>query len=354
MADTYSVLYTGQLKPGVDLEQAVAAFAARFGAHPQRVRDMFEAGGGVVLKSGLSADQARQYLQALERIGLEVRTDPPIEEPVEPALPAAGPSPEPEVGGHDPFAPPRANLEQSVDTGDFHQPVSVPASHGWLWLKQGFSMVFASPGAWIGVVVVWMLLGIVLNLIPLVNFLAALIIAVFQGGIMLGAHDQDRGGRLTLGHLFAGFSDKFGPLFLVGVLYMVGMIALMLVMFLVMGGLFTATASLAGSEPEVMAELVTSPFMWLPFLMAIALGIPLIMAYWFAPALVVLDDISALSAMGMSFRACLRNILPFLIYGIVGLVLVLLAAIPVFLGLLIVGPAIVASIYTSYRDIFRG
>lgn len=355
MSDSYSVLYTGQLKPDVDLDQAVEAFAARFSAHPQKVRDMFEAGGEVMLKSGLSAEQARKYLHALERIGLIVRSDPHLEPGVEADAQPGGDGADPNAAAsRDPFAPPRANLEEAGSSGDFHDPVSVPASHGWHWIKQGFSMVFASPGAWIGITLLFMVMYTVLNLIPLVNFLVALVIAVFTGGFMIGAHEQDNGGRFTIGHLFAGFSNKFGPLFLVGVLYLIGMIAVFVVMGLVMSVLFSATANLSGSESELAAQLLTSPVMWLPVLLALALWVPLLMAYWFAPALVVLDDVSALSAMGMSFRACLKNILPFLLYGLVAMVLFLLGVLPVLLGLLIVVPAIIASVYTSYRDIFRG
>lgn len=355
MADTYSVLYTGQLRPEVDLEQVTAAFAARFGAHPQKVRDMFEAGGEVMLKTGLSADQARQYRRALERIGLVVRTNPHLQEDTDEPSPAGdAAAPGGQGAGHDPFEPPRASLEEAGESGELHEPVSVPASHGWQWLKEGFAMVFASPGVWIGTMLIWVILNLVLSIIPLVNFLAGLIAAVFQGGIMLGAREQDRGGRFTVGHLFAGFSEKFGPLFLVGVLYTVGMIAVFLVIFLVMGGLFSVVAAVSGPESGAAARLATGPAILLPVLVSIALGIPLVMAYWFAPVLVVLDDVSALSAMGMSFRACLKNILPFLVYGVAGLVVFILGAVPVLLGLLVVIPAIVASIYTGYRDIFRG
>jgi uncharacterized membrane protein len=67
---------------------------------------------------------------------------------------------------------------------------------------------------------------------------------------------------------------------------------------------------------------------------------------------VALDNISALAAMRMSFVGCLKNVLPFLLYGIVMLILSFLAAIPVGLGFLILFPVMMASMYTSYRDIF--
>lgn len=356
MADTYDVLYTG-LKPGIDLEQAVAAFAARFRVHPQKVRDLFESGGAATIKAGLNRSAALECRTALDRIGLQVRVDPPIDEAEtpEPGSEARSGSPAAEadaVAPRDPFEPPTAVLEDSrVDA--FHEPRSVPASQGWGWLREGFSMVFASPLNWIVAIVIWTVLNIVLNVIPIVNLLAAMIMSVFMGGLMLGAHEQHNGGTFTIGHLFAGFSNKLGPLLLVGVLYMVGLLAIMLVVGAGMGGIFFAAAGLSGGGAPSPEAVAFNPMLWIFMLLGLALMIPLLMAYWFAPALVMIDDVSAVSAMGMSFRACLKNILPFLLYGLIASVLFILAAVPLFLGLLIIVPVIVASVYASYSDIFR-
>ena len=77
------------------------------------------------------------------------------------------------------------------------------------------------------------------------------------------------------------------------------------------------------------------------------------MALWFAPALVVLHEESAMNAMVASFKGCLQNLIPFLLYGLVGLVLTIIATIPLMLGWLILIPMITASIYISYKDIFQ-
>ena len=87
-------------------------------------------------------------------------------------------------------------------------------------------------------------------------------------------------------------------------------------------------------------------------LVAAALSIPLLMAYWFAPALVALNGYSAFEAMKTSFFACLKNILPFLVYGLVGMVLGVIAMIPLGLGWFVLAPVGIASMYSSYRDIF--
>lgn len=91
----------------------------------------------------------------------------------------------------------------------------------------------------------------------------------------------------------------------------------------------------------------------LALLIVLGAMLPLIMAYWFAPALVLFHDMKALDAMRLSFSACLRNVLPFLIYGVISAVLLVLAMIPLGLGLLVMIPTMTASLYISYKDIFN-
>ena len=81
-------------------------------------------------------------------------------------------------------------------------------------------------------------------------------------------------------------------------------------------------------------------------------SIPLYMALWFAPALIVFHNLAPVESMKASFFACLKNIIPFLLYGVILIVLGVLAAIPFGLGFLVLIPVIIASIYTGYRDIF--
>lgn len=44
--------------------------------------------------------------------------------------------------------------------------------------------------------------------------------------------------------------------------------------------------------------------------------------------------------------------LPFLLYSIIMLVASIIATLPLMLGWLVLGPILVASIYTAYRDIY--
>src|SRR6185295_14283452 len=103
------------------------------------------------------------------------------------------------------------------------------------------------------------------------------------------------------------------------------------------------------------------------FLIYLALTVPLAMAFWFAPALVVFHDLSAFDALRSSFLGCLKNLVPFLIYGLVGLGLGIVIALVMgiivaitrgfgivlaFALILAIGPIVIGSIYAGYRDIY--
>jgi uncharacterized membrane protein len=113
-------------------------------------------------------------------------------------------------------------------------------------------------------------------------------------------------------------------------------------------GLF---AMFANSEnPEAMAAMGMSVL--LAVLIVFALLLPLGMATWFAPLLVMFHGMAPLEAMKSSFVACLKNLLPFLVYGVVLFFAAIVASIPLGLGWLVLGPVIAASVYTGYRDIY--
>ena len=73
---------------------------------------------------------------------------------------------------------------------------------------------------------------------------------------------------------------------------------------------------------------------------------------WFSYALVTINNFTVVQALKTSFHGCLKNIVPFLIYGLVMFLFAILATIPLMLGWLILGPVLFASFYTAYRDIF--
>lgn len=250
-----------------------------------------------------------------------------------------------------PFKAPDARVADAGATSGEFLPDGqvVPAGNGVSWITQGWEMFKQAPGVWIGVTLIFMVTMIVLGVIPLVNLAVALFAPVFVGGIMLGCKALEDGNELTINHLFAGFSNNFGNLVLVGAIYLVGIVAIYVLMFLIGGSALAGAALMGGGKASIAAILLP---MLLLLLVMLALMIPLAMAVWYAPALVVFHEVAPLQAMKASFFICIKNFMPFLIYGLVVMVLAIVATIPIGLGWLVLMPVLCASVYTSYKDMF--
>lgn len=235
---------------------------------------------------------------------------------------------------------------------------AVPAGRGTDWWGSAWRLFTAAPAAFIVITIVYVAIMMVLSFIPVLGQIAvSLLNPVFLGGIMMGCREQDRGGEIAMRHLFAGFNEKLGPLVIVALLYLLGWFVIgcitLALAFASLGG--GALAALMSGEPTQMGFALFATMgltAALVFLVALLLAVPLMMAFWFAPALVVFRGDDPVAAMKTSFRACLRNVPPFLIYGLLGILFMILACIPIFLGLIVLIPVGIATVYTSYKDIF--
>jgi len=250
-----------------------------------------------------------------------------------------------------PYAAPKAAVsdETVVLNADFVPGgQSRPASHGWSWIAEGWELFKRQPGMWIGIVLIAFVIFVAAAMIPVVGGLATTLFGpVFAAGVMIGCKALDTGGELELGHLFAGFKERTGTLVGVGALYLAAVVVVMLVVGLMMGVGFGA---MMGNDRQAMAAMGIT--MVLAMLVMFALLLPAVMAIWLAAPLVVFHEHGALDAMKGSFSGCLKNILPFLVYSVVMMVLAFFATLPLALGWLALGPVFAASVYTSYRDIY--
>jgi hypothetical protein len=229
------------------------------------------------------------------------------------------------------------------------------AGMGWTWIVEAWRLFKRAPLMWIISIVIVFVAAIAVGIIPLLGFIAMpLLQTVFLGGYMSACLALDRGEAFELEHLFSGFSKRFVPLLIVGALYMLGSMAILLVI-MAFAGAGMLSAFMAG-DPELAgaAIIAASGAMALGGLVALALLVPLMAAYWFAPALVMIHGMGPVAAMKESFFSCFRNFVPFVVYGIIMFVLSILAVIPLGLGMLILVPMFIASVYTSYRTIFTG
>jgi hypothetical protein len=253
-----------------------------------------------------------------------------------------------------PYQPPASHvadvLEDAVPDGAYIEGGrAVESGRGGSWIREGWGYFRRHAGMWIVLSFIFLMLLAGMSLVPVLGWLAStLLVPVFVAGLMTGCQSVARGGDLELAHLFAGFRRNTGQLMLVGLIGFALTIVAVIPMTVVMGvGVFAAGMSSA-SLPTVGLSLL------LAMLVSLALFVPISMATWFASALVMLQDQSAPRAIGESFRGCLKNVVPFLIYGLIIFVLSMIASIPFFLGWLVLVPVVLCSVYAAYRDIYVG
>lgn len=224
------------------------------------------------------------------------------------------------------------------------------------WIGYGFDQFKASPGVWIGMILIYFVISFVLGLIPFLGGIVSNILApVFIGGFMLAGQAHKEGRSVEINHLFEGFKDKFGSLALVGLFYFIGAIVMMIILGIIaalfLGGMFAA-GGLSGGN--ITASLMSMGFgLILVFILLIfVISIPLAMSIWLAPALVVFHNVAPFDALIMSFKGTLKNFGTFLLYGLLCFLFAIVATIPFGLGWLVLAPTLIGATYCAYRDIF--
>lgn len=233
-------------------------------------------------------------------------------------------------------------------------PRKVPAAQGFQWVGAGFRLYRKNPlllsaafGVMFGVVMA-------LGLLPLVGgALSDLVSPLVVAGFMAAYRVLDDGRELELPHLLAGIKEPAIPLMTVGAVQLLGMLAIGKIM-LGMGfdpqAIMEAASRKEPSPQEMQAVLNQS----MPAVFTgLILFAPLMMATWFAPALILFGGARPLTAMGVSLKAVARNWTAMLANSLaLGLLLFVSALIPFLLGLLVAMPVLFGSLYASYQAIF--
>ncbi len=238
-------------------------------------------------------------------------------------------------------------------------PRSLAAGRGAAWWSEGWRVFMAAPLLWVGMIVVAFLIFAALNFVPIIGQIAGMLLwPVLYGGLLLGCHALANGRPLAFAHLFAGFNEgRALPLIILGVLYGVAsFVVLMIVMFIAIGSLgFGGIMGLLAGDPTAMSQAVATGMgvgTLVAMLVGVACGILLMMAWWFAPALVAINRADAVAAITAGFGAARQNFGAILVALLLFIVFAIIASIPFGLGWLVLGPVAVGAFYASWREVF--
>jgi hypothetical protein len=247
-----------------------------------------------------------------------------------------------------------------------------PAQRGFAWLVQSWAMFSRARMPWLVLISIYYVILLLVNVVPVVGQLVwPLLKPVFAVGLLAAAWGQERGGTPGPADLFRGFRANVRALLPLGIVFIAGVALAALSTSLVDGGMFLELV--AGDEPASL-ESLSSPRLQAGLLFGALVALPVTLALWFAPALVVFQDVGPGVALGASLRAALANWRPLLVYaaGVLtfGVLLPLLAgqmllmlmpsetmlAVVRFLLLaygLMFAATLHVSDYVSYRDVFH-
>jgi len=232
-------------------------------------------------------------------------------------------------------------------------PRKVAASQGFQWVAAGFRLYRKNPLLLSAAFAVLFGTVMALGLIPVVGAsLSELASPLMVAGFMAAYRALDEGNELELPNFLAGVQGPAIPLMAVGAVQLLGTLLIGKIM-LGMGfdpqAVMTAVQS--QKDPAEMQAILNQamPAMFTGML----LFTPLIMATWFAPALILFGGARPATALGVSFKAVARNWAAMLTNSIaLGLLLFLAALVPMLLGLLVAMPILFGSLYASYQAIF--
>lgn len=359
----YEVRIKGTTTPNLDVDLASRQFANVFKTDVEKATKIIASGKVTSLKKHLSREQAEKMLAVLTKIGLKaaiypkpveamdlaIIAEPQLDKPTELSLP---PAPELEAQAIKPLPIVDASnqlsntsvnetettaVEDEYDNDDdeLSEINIVPIGNGFTWISAGFTLMKQHPVAWIIASAVAVLINGAVGAIPVAGpFLSIAIWPVLFGGLMIGAHKQAEGQSFSGLSFLNGLGPHTVQLVLVGACYLLFyglLIGLIIGVFMLMGDDLNATTL---------------------FLVITSASFAPLMILYFAPTLVVVNNLSAFQACKLSLMGGLRNALPFILFNVGLIFILLLGAIALGVGVFVSIPIAVASMYAAYSDIF--
>ncbi|MBU2986533.1 hypothetical protein KO528_14315 [Saccharophagus degradans] len=243
-----------------------------------------------------------------------------------------------------PYSAPEAEVVDAATLGDFvaHEPRMVPVGSAFNWVGAAFEYFGRSAGGWVLFMLVGGILYFVLNMVPVVNYINMLFSYVWVGGIWVALKKTHDGEQVEVSDLFEGFKRNFGSLVLLSVIaFALTIVVFTPFIYFAMAGM----GSFESFDPSAVKFGPSLAFMVIGFIV-------ISMTVFFAPALIILNNINVISAMRMSFLGCLKNILPLIIYGIMASIFFAVGGILLFVGLLVAIPVISCMTLAAYKQIF--
>ncbi|MGQ9812239.1 MAG: BPSS1780 family membrane protein [Dissulfurimicrobium sp.] len=229
---------------------------------------------------------------------------------------------------------------------------TVDAARGIAWYSEGWKITKPRLGMWVLLGLACWFISIVLNIIPFVGGIAfSIIMPGIAGGIFKAARDWENGTEPSLGHILIAFKDpvtKNGVLTLGAISIGFNLLSTAII-FITMGGF---GMHIVMHRADIYSIIHAATGAAITFILLFLLALLFFAAILYAIPLVMFAGVEPVVAMKFSIKACIKNTIPMTVYGIIYLLLCMLTVFTLGLGLIILIPVTITSIYVSFKDIF--
>lgn len=232
------------------------------------------------------------------------------------------------------------------------------AARGWIWIKHGYQLIMRNPLMSITFALICALaLFTVLKMPVLGPLLAVMLIPIILAGYMRVCRALEEEEEVELAHLLEGFKKHTARLAALGGFLMLGMLVSSMVMVSVGGEpLRTLLENVnTANDPQLLVNAMMTAGSGVAFSLMIGFAMicVVMLAFQYAPMLIFFDNLPPLDALRASLTGSLRNLVPYVVYNLILQVIALvLGLLPYNVGLIVLLPLGLTSLYVSYRNIF--
>jgi uncharacterized membrane protein len=232
------------------------------------------------------------------------------------------------------------------------------AARGWTWIKQGYQLIMRNPLMSITLALICALFMYTALRMPVLGpLLAVLLVPVVMVGYMRVCRALEEEETVELTHLFEGFRKHTAHLAALGGFLMLGMLLSSMAMVMVGGDALRALLEQVNSsnDPQMLMNAMAAAGSDVAFSLIVGflLVCVVMLAFQYAPMLVFFNDVKPVDAMRASLSGSLRNLIPYTVYNIIlQVIAIALSLLPFNIGLIVLLPLGLTSLYVSYRNIF--
>lgn len=229
----------------------------------------------------------------------------------------------------------------------------VTSGRAWDWTVYGWRLFIRDPGVWIMMYLVYLVIEYGLPLVPTAGPLVLSFIApALTAGLLFAAREQDSGRPVHVDQLFRAFRDRnvASRVLVLGLIGLGFKLISLAVGVASLGGVLVAVLTGRLAASALVPTLALGGAFGL--LVAVTLGLVLAMLLYYAVPLVMFNAAHPIQAIRSSVAACTVNILPLTLLSLINAGLYLAVALSLGVGIVVVGPITIGSMYAGYREVY--